>query len=1019
MTMKTVAHFELVEKLGAGGMGIVYKAHDTRLQRIVALKLVSPDVSKLPSGSKRQLREARAAGALNHPNIATIYEVGDAGDGNFIAMEYVDGEALYRRVRPTPPPVPTALEWGSQVCEALAAAHDMGIVHRDIKSTNIMITRDNRVKVLDFGLARRRVSEGATEGARVTDTGSIIGTIDYMAPELLRGEEASPCSDVFSVGVVLFEMLTGRLPFEGPAAVAVMYAIANERPPALTELIGGLPQEVDDIVQRAMAKDPSERYPTCRELADDMRKITRGGTRPRIPEAKSARTEAEIPSNLPAPTTSFVGREKELAELESRIAENRLVTITGPGGAGKTRTSLELAGRLRGAFPDGVFIVELAPLTEPTQLIPQIARVLGVREESQGELIDTVVDVLGEHRLLLLLDNCEHLIEASAGAAARILESAPNVKIIATSQHRMGIPGEVVWQLSTLSLPRASARSIDDLSRYEAVQLFVDRAIRVKSGFVISARNAPAVIQICRHLDGIPLGIELAAARVRLLSPEKILERLEDRFRLLTGGSRTSLPRQQTLRATVEWSLDLLDEEERRLFRALSVFAGGMSIEAVERVCGEVCGPSEEVLDLLGRLVDKSLVVVRDGLDGELRFSLLETLREYGAAELSQTGDEDIIRARHADFVLELAEMAECELAGPNQVQWFDRLDVEADNVRAAIRWLVKSGRGEQALAICGAIWRLWQVRGYLGTGRRLLASALDATQTPNETRARALHGAGVLANDQGDYKDAIRLLEECLAIRRVEGDRGGVAQTLNSLGIAARDCGDYATARRLLEESLSINREIGDDAGAATSIHALGITAHRDGDCAVARSLFEEGLSIRRKLGDRRGIAALLAHVGSVDHDIGNFDDAEPLLEEALAIFRELGNKRGIVFAQMHLGGVAQHRGDFAKARAHHAECLAISRDLGDKQHIVRTLERMASLAAAEGRHALAIELDGAATALRKKFGTPRTPMEKQVLDRELTRAAVALGAEGTKRAHREGRGHTLESAVALVEKI
>jgi non-specific serine/threonine protein kinase len=1017
--MSTVQHFELLEKLGEGGMGVVYKAQDTRLQRNVALKFLTQNQIADPVARERLVREARAAAALNHPNIATVYDVGESPQGHFIAMEYVDGQSLFDFSELDAAGIDKCLTWGLQLCEAIAAAHDLGIVHRDIKSNNIMITVDHRIKVLDFGIALWE-SGGSDRGPgakRLTETGDVVGTIYYMAPEILQGGKATTTSDVFSLGVVLYEMFTGALPFAGDVQAQIIYAIMNDEPAPLTEHRNEIPEPVARVVLWALDKDPENRYDSARELVDDLRRAmweSDAGQR-----ARAVVTAAIAPSNLPSATNRFVGRDQELGELVERLGNCRLLTLTGPGGAGKTRTSLELAERTRNDFEGGVFQIELAPLTEPSQVVQAIAAVLDVREASEEGLIDSIVEHIGRARVLLILDNCEHLIGPCALAISSLLQSSPSTKVVATSQQRLGVPGEMVWQLATLSLPPEGAERAEVATTWEAVQLFVDRARLVRSDFDLNDRNAPAVVQICRRLDGNPLAIELAAVRVHLLPPEQILTRLEDRFQLLTGGSRTSLPRQQTLRATVEWSLDLLNADERRLFRLLSVFAGGTTLQGIERVCGG-CGDAADVIDLLGLLVDKSLVIVRDGSDSEPRYQMLETLREYGTEELASSREETAVKQRHAEFVIALAEDAASQLTGPEQAAWFNRLHREMGNVRTAIAWLVTNNELDQAMRITASIWRFWLVRGYLSSGRELLAASLgDGPARPQGAdatalRAQALFGAGVLAHDQGDDDAAHENLEACLVIRRELDDRRGIAETLNSLGIFARDRGDYKRARELLGEALEMNRDLNDKSGTAMSIHALGITAHREGDCDGARKLFEQGLAMRKELGDRRGIGALLAHLGSVDYDLEQYDRAEPLLSDALSIFRELENRRGIVYALMYIGGVARQRGQLDVARTHHEQCLSISRELGDKEHIVRSLEWLASDAAADKDYRRAVELEGAATAFRGAFHAPRTPMETQSLKKDLQPAFEHLGDDAAEAALSDGCGRTLDDVVA-----
>ncbi|UCE02624.1 MAG: tetratricopeptide repeat protein [Candidatus Latescibacterota bacterium] len=988
---KRIGRFRILERLGAGGMGVVYKAHDPTLDRIVALKVLLPDQLERPVSRERLMREARAAAALNHPHIATIYEVGVSDDIDWIAMEHIDGVPLRQRIKRLRLSTETALAWALQICDALGEAHARGIVHRDIKSANVMVTPRHDVKVLDFGLALVQPWFAAADGARLTESNVVVGTIDYMAPEILRGEQATPRSDVFSLGTLLYEMLQGRPPFAGRTPAIVMNAILSSEPAPISQVVDDLPSGLDTVIARAICKDPSMRQASARELWRELHAV-HTAWQTLDPHAHEALSEVtgKIPHNLPAPVTRFVGRRRELAELASLQLQHRLFTITGPGGGGKTRLALEHVRRVLERFPGGVYFVDLAPHTDAKEVVQSVARVIDVRETSGRDLLDVLIERLRRRRVLLVLDNCEHLIDASATLTARLLQDCSELHIVATSQERLDVPGELVWQVPPLSMPKSQDQSLEKMLESSAVQLFVDRATAVKSSFILTAQTAPFVVQICRRLDAIPLAIELAAARVRILTVEQILARLEDRFRLLSGGGRTVMARQQTLRGTVEWSVDLLKEEERTVLRRISVFSGGATLDAAETVCGRDGIEAIEVLDYLTRLIDKSLLAVEESRDGQ-RYVQLQTLREHGAELLASAGEENSVRTAHASYYLELAERAAPELTGAEQAAWLDRLELESSNLRQALLW---SARREphRALRLGASLWRFWFVRGELTEGRGLLRKALAAPRDVDAdggiARAQALHGAGVLANDQGDYAAAREAFDACLEIRRQLADRAGVAQTLTALGIAARDQGDYETANRLLEEGLSIHREIDDASGVAMSIHALGITAHREGDCDAAWSLFEEGLEIRRKLRDRRGIAALLAHLGAVAYDQSRYDEAQRLLEEALAIFRELGSKRGILWALMHLGGVSQQRGDSDRAFAQQRESLQLCAELGDRHYMARSLEWIAGLEAACGRPERALRLLGAAAALRQEIGSPLTPLERKVVDADASRA-------------------------------
>jgi predicted ATPase/class 3 adenylate cyclase/Tfp pilus assembly protein PilF len=674
---------------------------------------------------------------------------------------------------------------------------------------------------------------------------------------------------------------------------------------------------------------------------------------PGMPEAlPPPRTLEFLPNNLPSHWTSFIGREREIAEVKGTLAGTRLLTLTGAGGCGKTRLALQVAADLLGDYPDGVWLVELAAVADPA-LVPQaVAAAVGVREEPGRPLLQTLVESLRPRRLLLLLDNCEHLVGACASLAHDLLSRCPQLCLLATSREVLGIAGEMAWRVPSLSLPDPEEPlPAEQITDYEAVRLFVDRALRTRPGFAVTPENASSVAQVCHRLDGIPLAIELAAARVCILSVEQITARLDDCFHLLSGGNREALPRQQTLRAAIDWSYDLLSEAERQLLRRLSVFAGGWTLPAAESVCAGEEIEEHEVLDLLTALVDKSLVSV-DEQGNEARYRLLETIRQYGAEQLRGSGEEAPLRQRHRNWFRELAETAEAALSGADQGTWLNRLEREHANVRAALDAAVQAADVETAWRLGGALWRFWEVRGYLAEGRQRLAAVLGAEPgAPSRgeatlARAKALAGAGVLAQRQGDYGMARALYEESLAIRRELGDHEGIAGSLNHLGSIAVSQGDYSTARTLFEESLAIWRERRNRQGIAASLHSLGIVAQFQGDYDTARARYRESLALRREIEDNRGIAAALNNLGNIAWYQGEHAAARSLYEEGLAIRRGLGDKAGIAHSLNNVGMVAQFQGDYDAAQVRYHESLVIRRELGDQAGIAASLNNLGNVA-------------------------------------------------------------------------
>ncbi len=757
-----------------------------------------------------------------------------------------------------------------------------------------------------------------------------------------------------------------------------------------------------------------------------------------------------LPNNLPIQLTSFIGRERAMEEVKRLLASRRLLTLTGPGGCGKTRLALQVAADLIESFRDGVWLVELASLTDPT-LVPQIiASALRVREQPGRPVLSALLDYLQLREILIVLDNCEHLVEASASFAETVLRACPDLRILTTSQEPLRLDGETTWLVPSLPLPNLSdLPPLERLTEYEAIRLFIERAAAALPGFTVTARNASSVAQVCDRLDGIPLAIELAAARVRVLPVEQIASRLDDRFRLLTGGSRTILPRHQTLRATMDWSYNLLPERERSLLQRLSVFAGGWTLEAAEAVCGDNGIEWDEVLEELSQLVQRSLVIV-DLAGEETRYRLLETVRQYAREKLMESARGEEVRRRHLEWFLGFAERVEPELLGSGEA-WLDRLEVDHDNLRKALEWSLKSGKAEAGLRLAGALRRFWLVRGHWTEGRQWLDALLAIGRGASPSlQAKALGAAGSLAQHQGDYERTMALSEESLAICRELGDKQGMASALNTLGnvlyergsfqaaralheeglVCAREAGDrnaiasalvnlagvavhegdYSRAAILAEESLVAFRDAGDRRGIAAALNMLGILAADQGEYDAARSWFEESLAIRRESGDKRGLATSLSSLGLAAQGQGDYAAARSYFEESLPIRRELGDKRGIASALRNLGVIAWHLSDRAQAAAFLKESLALRKAQANRSGIAECVEDLARLAP----HAeQAARLLGAAAALRDAIGAPLPPSDQADHDRSVATLRGTLGAHAFKIAWDLGRAMTPDQAI------
>jgi predicted ATPase/DNA-binding SARP family transcriptional activator len=679
---------------------------------------------------------------------------------------------------------------------------------------------------------------------------------------------------------------------------------------------------------------------------------------------------------LPHPLTDLVGREDERLEVALQLRRSRLVTLTGVGGIGKTRLAREVAGAVVGEYAEGVWLVALEALSEGSQVVRQIGSGLGLREEAGRTPLQSVTEHLRQKRLLLVLDNCEHLLEACARVVTHLLQACAQLRILATSREALGITGETAWAVPCLALPdvehlpQANATLLRVLMGYESVQLFVERVQAVHKTFALTRSNAQAVARVCSRLEGIPLALELAAARIKAMTVEQIAARLDNELGLLTGGSRTAQSRQQTLRATLDWSYTLLSEAEALLLGRLSVFAEGWSLDAAEQVCSGSGIERGRVLDLLTSLVDKSLVAFVEREAGG-RYRLLEMVRQYGAEKLEMTGNTNRIKAQHRDYFLTLAEETVPKLT--EEGVWLERLEAERANLRAALNWCKAEEDGAQAgMQLAGALYRFWEISGHYSEGRAYLSEALAREGAGGRTkeRARALNGAGVLGYYQGDYVVSWFLQEESLAIFRELGDRQGVARSLNDLGDVAAAQGKRDAARTLYEESLAIFQELGNRHGAASLLHHLGQIMREQGDFERARSLYEESLSLRRNLGDRESVAWSLHHLGNVAGAQGDYVVSWSLQEESLAIFRELGNPQGIAWSLNDLGNVTVAQGDHDAARGLYEESLAIFRELGNRHGAASLLHQLGRVVCQQGDYGEARALYEESLAIFRELG-------------------------------------------------
>jgi non-specific serine/threonine protein kinase len=743
-------------------------------------------------------------------------------------------------------------------------------------------------------------------------------------------------------------------------------------------------------------------------------------------EAEEPPAPPPPPHNLPPEPTEFVGRESEIAAVLALLQRptERLVTLTGPGGTGKTRLALHSAAQLLPAFSDGVWLVDLAALTDPNLVISTIAEILGLGEVADAPLIETLRKNLADKRLLFVLDNFEQVMQA-APQIANLLKATGGVQLLVTSRMPLRVYGEREFAVQSLSIPsRNPVPPLHKLTEYGAVKLFAERARAVRADFELTPENATAVAEICAQLDGLPLAIELAASRIRLFSPPALLTRLDQRLKILTGGVRDRPARQQTMRAAIDWSYDLLSEDEQRLFARLAVFQGGARLDDIEAVCLGQPDTALSALDLdvfegLELLISKSLIQQREGQEGEPRFLMLETIREYAREKLAETGEGPVLAQRHADRFLVLAEQAATQLTGNEQAAWLARLAEEQANMRAALEFACgPTGPPAVGLRLATALYRFWGVRGHLAEGRTWYARTLAAAEAKGEAdallRARALDAAGALARLQSDHAAGRLLGEQALALFREAGDRPGTASALRNLAALAIEQGDLQAARAFGEESLAIYRELGDTSGMTMMLHDLGQIAHQDGDLATAVSFYDQALALKRQQGHKRGIAVSLNNLGLIYQEHSQWSPASTLFEEAQALLEEIGDQTGTAVVLTNLANVRHELGDHVSAAALHRQNLKLFAEQGNTMRIAESLEGLAGPAASLGQPARAARLLAAAETLRAAGGIPLPGWERQRYERYRDAARRQLDPSAWEAAWQAGQALDQAGAVA-----
>ncbi len=1091
-----LGNYRLLHVLGEGSFATVYLGEALDSPAQVAIKVFHKPLSAEEGNLFRQ--DEALLTRLTHPHLVRVLACGVEGSSAFLVMAYISGGTLRERH-----PAGSRLELSTigayvqQLASALQYLHDSQLVHGNLKPENLLVEHDDQVLLSDFAtplIAQRLRLQGSPEATR---------TSTYLAPEQIQGR-IQPSSDQYALVILVYEWLSGAPPFAGSAdELSTQHMFATPAP--LRGQLPGLPASVEQVVLTALAKDPRHRFASVQDFAvaflgaaqlplDDrlLDTLPPLRTSPRVAQAEPGLTSAVTPAAAPSPPkqqeqqpatkaepmwkvpttfTPLIGREQEVVEIAGLLTqpEVRLVTLLGPGGIGKTRLGIAVATQLRDAFAEGVCFVGLASISDPQLVLPTIAKELGLKESATQSLLKQVQGFLGEQAFLLVLDNFEQVV-AAAAEVEELLAACPQLKLLVTSRAVLHLSAEQDFPVPPLALPDLTKQLPSErIAQVAAVALFVQRAHSVLPSFQLTAANAQAIAELSVRLEGLPLAIELAAARVKLLPPQTLLARLSQRLQLLTGGSRSAPARQQTLRNTIQWSYDLLGKEEQALFRLLAVFVGGWTLEAAEAVSQAVGQADVDTLNTLSALLDNSLIQPSIQEAEEPRFLMLQSVHEYGLELLAATREREVTHAAHARYFLALAEQAGPELQGPKQAAWLERLEQEHDNLRAALEWVLEEvtdeeakARRELAMRVSAVLEALWAMHGHYSEARTFLERVLTLSEGESAAlRVRVLQATADIVKRQGDYNRAEVLAQQSLALCRELGDTRGIANGLFLLTEVAWRRGKTAETLALLEERVRLMRQVGEPWEVAEALFTLADIVVMHGEYARGQALIEEALVLFRKAGNELAVGnalvrsafylwlsasgdvatirqrlqegqALITKVGDrfwsahsssaaawVALSEGEPARASQLAQESLALFREVDARWDIAMALYVVGRVEAQQGDLRAARSHYQESLALSRELGERLILSLSLEGLAGVLARQGELRWAAQMWGTEEALREGTAIALPPVDRPFHEQAVATARAQLGEPIFAAAWQEGRTMKLEQVIDDVLKM